>query len=240
MISSSLARSIALASLLVAPTTVAFTTSFHGAARPASMSLHSTAGEENYPNPNQRSYGYSPQEAQRNNDNSNSNSNIDLPHINYADSLAQQGSSTDAPNADNAAGLQTHEPRSSEFHNLEQLVPTSARRNRLESEARIGNIYTPSGSDSYWNLCDEIAQLEQDLKQSLDVGVSETAVSAIRSMLRRAQAKDPEHVYKVTSGAARSAERMGRVEESESYHMESMRARSMLPQFNLEGLWVGK
>lgn len=70
--------------------------------------------------------------------------------------------------------------------------------------------------------------------------MSDSAVDAIQSMLRRAQSRDPEHVYKVTSGAARSAESMGRVEEGEMYRMESLRARSMLPQFNLEGLWVGK
>jgi len=33
---------------------------------------------------------------------------------------------------------------------------------------------------------------------------------------------------------------MGRVEESEKYRMEAERARQMMPQFQLEGLWVGK
>jgi hypothetical protein len=47
-------------------------------------------------------------------------------------------------------------------------------------------------------------------------------------------------VYRVTTAAARVARRMGRVEEAERYQMESLRAKKMLPQFNLEGLWVGK
>jgi len=47
-------------------------------------------------------------------------------------------------------------------------------------------------------------------------------------------------VYKLTQGAAWSAGKMGRVDESRRYMEESLRARKMLPQFNLEGLWVGK
>ena len=47
-------------------------------------------------------------------------------------------------------------------------------------------------------------------------------------------------VYKLTKGAAWSAGKMGRVDESRRYMEESLRARKMLPQFNLEGLWVGK
>jgi hypothetical protein len=59
-------------------------------------------------------------------------------------------------------------------------------------------------------------------------------------MLRRSQAKDAAHVYRITTQAARVAERMGRWEEAERYKVESERAKKMLPQFNLEGLWVGK
>jgi len=139
-----------------------------------------------------------------------------------------------------ANALHKNEPRSSEFNNLEPLLQSSTRTQRLETEARSSNIYVSSGSDSYWELRDEVVQLEKDLASAYEVGVSDTAIDSIRGMLRRAQAKDPEHVYKVTSGAARSAERMGRVEESERYEEESVKAKKMLPQFNLEGLWVGK
>jgi len=136
--------------------------------------------------------------------------------------------------------LLSNSPRSSEFHNLETLEPTTTRQTRLDSEQRSSAIYTPSGSNAYWELQDEIAQLEKDLQSALDVGVSDSAVDAIMTMLRRAQSKDPEHVYKVTSGAARSAERVGSEAEKEKYEDESLKARKMLPQFNLEGLWVGK
>ena len=67
-----------------------------------------------------------------------------------------------------------------------------------------------------------------------------SGIQAIETMLRRAQAKDAQHVYRVTSKAAVVAGRMGRYEEAERYGIESERAKMMLPQFNLEGLWVGK
>lgn len=79
-----------------------------------------------------------------------------------------------------------------------------------------------------------------EVARSVLGGRGDAGVKAIETMLRRKQAKDPEHVYRVTTAAARVARRMGRVEEAERYQMESLRAKKMLPQFNLEGLWVGK
>lgn len=109
-------------------------------------------------------------------------------------------------------------------------------------------------SNEYWELKDEISQLEIDLENAKDqlgygsysdyygrVEQGQSAgVKAIESMLRRCQAKDAEHVYRVTTQAAQVAEKMGRYEEMERYATEAERARTMLPQFNLEGLWVGK
>ncbi|KAL9185823.1 hypothetical protein ACHAXT_003600 [Thalassiosira profunda] len=215
----SLAKSVALASLLVTSTTVAFTTTLNGATRQS----YSTAlywGDEGEEQKFPQRPSLASQEAQL-------DGGLDLPP------LSPSAASDDGADHNN-------EPRSSEFHGLEPLRSSPARRTRLESEARSNSVYTPSGSDDYWALRDEIAQLERDLEAAADVGVSDGAVVAIRGMLRRAQAKDPEHVYKVTSGAARGAERMGREEESRRYMEESLRAKKMLPQFNLEGLWVGK
>ena len=130
--------------------------------------------------------------------------------------------------------------RSSEFADLEPLTHSETRSSRLDAENRLRAIYTTAGTDPYWSLRDEIIQLESDLDTGRDVGISDEAVSAVRNLLRKAQSKDPEHVYRITSAAAAAAERMGRVEESEKYREESLKARKMLPWFNLEGLWVGK
>ena len=62
----------------------------------------------------------------------------------------------------------------------------------------------------------------------------------MESMLRRAQAKDLEHAYRVASKAAWTAEIMEDWAQVDRYRAESAAAKRMLPQFNLEGLWVGK
>ena len=130
--------------------------------------------------------------------------------------------------------------RSSEFANLEPLTHSETRSSRLDAENRLRSIYTKAGTDPFWSLRDEIVQLEADLQAGNEVGISDEAASAVRNLLRRAQSKDPEHVYRITSAAALAAERMGRMEESEKYRQESLKAQKMLPWFNLEGLWVGK
>jgi len=130
--------------------------------------------------------------------------------------------------------------RSSEFANLEPLPHSETRSSRLDAENRLRSIYTTAGTDPYWSLRDEIVQLEADIQAGNEVGISDEAAAAVRNLLRRAQSKDPEHVYRITSAAASAAERMGRMEESEKYRQESLKAKKMLPWFNLEGLWVGK
>mmetsp|Transcript_35331 Transcript_35331/g.74637 ORF Transcript_35331/g.74637 Transcript_35331/m.74637 type:complete len:431 (-) Transcript_35331:174-1466(-) len=230
---SSLTKSITIASLFAA-TPLAFTTSSlpKGAAtvQPSrSSSLYNAAssgGEENS-FPQRPSQYISPQEEQLN--------RFDLPHHTYSSSLP----------VDNVHGVSNNqypveEPRSSEFQNLEPLQHSPARLSRLEREAHSQNVYASCGSDSYWDLKDEIAQLKHDLASAIDVGVRDSAIDSIKSMLRKAQARDPEHVYRVVVEAARDAERMGNVEKSRQYMEEALRARGMMPQFNLEGLWVGK
>ena len=220
---SSIIKSIALATLIATPISLAFTASTGRAARHASTSLYSSSSSDDHNIRRQRLRdGLQSREEEL--------TDIDLPL-----SSASHGESNSLLSENN-----NDEPRSSEFHNLEPLSLTPARRTRLENEARSTNLYTPSGSDPYWELRDEITQLQKDLQTAMDVGVSESAVNAIRGMLRRAQSKDPEHVYQVTKGAAWSAGRSGKIDESEKYMEECMRARKMLPQFNLEGLWVGK
>ncbi|KAL3810824.1 hypothetical protein ACHAXA_007514 [Cyclostephanos tholiformis] len=59
-------------------------------------------------------------------------------------------------------------------------------------------------------------------------------------MLRDARSRDPEYVYGMASNAARIADGLGRTREYDMYVEEMRRTRRVLPQFNLEGLWVGK
>ena len=162
--------------------------------------------------------------------------------------LADDKAATSTADADDSLlDATSTSTRSSEFTNLEPLVHSPARLTRLESEARLAAIYTPAGSDAYWELRDEIAQLQADLDVARAMlsgrrgrESSGEGIKAIEAMLRRKQARDPDHVYRVTTAAARVAHRIGRHDEANRYLDESRRAKKMLPQFNLEGLWVGK
>ena len=226
---SSLAKSIALGFLFAPPTSIAFTASPSlqlqrgTSSRSSSRSLlhaASAAGEESNSSPWRRAT--SQQEEQLN------SNEIELPR--------RTNQITNKHNED----VNNDKPRNSEFHHLEPLLATSARRSRLDSEARSASVYVSSGSDSYWDLLDDIARYEGDLSSALEEDASDGVAESIRAKLREARARDPAHVYRVVGEEAQTAERRGDAEQGERYREECLRAKRMLPQFNLEGLWVGK
>jgi len=185
----SIIKSIALAACIAIPTSLAFTTSSTNN-RYATISvspLYATPSpEEERDWRRQRlrdGLSSSPQ---------SSSQEEQLSDMDFPSYSSHSSESTDPSSFLNTNEL-TNEPRSSEFHNLEPLSQSPTRMSRLEMEAKSMNIYTTSGSDHYWELRDEIAQLESDLATALNVGVSENAVNAIRDMLRKAQSRDPQH-----------------------------------------------
>ena len=56
----------------------------------------------------------------------------------------------------------------------------------------------------------------------------------------KAQQLDAEFVYSISLERMETAEARGRWVEADKYRAEAAEARKALPQFNLEGLWVGK
>ena len=50
----------------------------------------------------------------------------------------------------------------------------------------------------------------------------------------------PELVYELELAALSDAESEGKVSKAQAHRDEASAARSVLPHFNLEGLWVGK
>lgn len=50
----------------------------------------------------------------------------------------------------------------------------------------------------------------------------------------------PELVYELELAALSEAESKGKVSKAQAHREEATAARSVLPHFNLEGLWVGK
>ena len=62
----------------------------------------------------------------------------------------------------------------------------------------------------------------------------------IRAELRQVEGQDPDLVYRVELVKLQKARREGRDEDAMRHSIIASAARSILPQYNLEGLWVGK
>lgn len=93
---------------------------------------------------------------------------------------------------------------------------------------------------------DELQRLRRqvlELRAELyDANASKDAarILELQHSIVKAQQLDAEFVYSVSLERMDAAEARGRWEEAEKFRSEAMEARVVLPQFNLEGLWVGK
>ena len=65
-------------------------------------------------------------------------------------------------------------------------------------------------------------------------------VLELQHSIVKAQQHDAEFVYSVSLERMEAAEARGRWAEAEKFRLDAVEARQALPQFNLEGLWVGK
>jgi len=79
-----------------------------------------------------------------------------------------------------------------------------------------------------------------DVDVDVDAGSRKKRVREIERAIINAQGMDAEFVYQVSLERMESARDSGLHEEAERFKREAMAARSVLPQFNLDGLWVGK
>lgn len=93
--------------------------------------------------------------------------------------------------------------------------------------------------DALHVLRHKVLALRLDLQEARRCGDIERVKELERSILK-AQQVDAEFVYTVSMERAAMAEQEGRFQEAQRLHALAAKARSALPQFNLEGLWVGK
>jgi len=114
---------------------------------------------------------------------------------------------------------------------------SDTRRQRLRAE-RQAEIKYVTGDDLHF-LRQEVLKLRDDLEEARSTADSRRILELQRSIVQ-AQQKDAEFVYAVTLERILAAESMGLAEEVEALRAEATEARSALPHFNLEGLWVGK
>ena len=131
-----------------------------------------------------------------------------------------------------------HPNRHVEFTDLEPIPESSARKERVQQDKKNQGKFVKYGDD-LWDLRKTMTSLSKKLVAAINSG-SRDKEEAIRSRLREAESQDPELVYKLELEQMEKAKRDGRMSDAEQHSRNAVAARSCLPQFNLDGLWVGK
>jgi len=127
--------------------------------------------------------------------------------------------------------------RVAEFMNLEPVQESEARKARLERDRETKDSFAEYG-DELWALRKKMTKLSERLVEDLN-GDQENE-ELIRHELREAEQRDPELVYEMEMLEMELANRDGDEEQALKARERALNARSCLPHFNLEGLWVGK
>lgn len=163
--------------------------------------------------------------------------------------LPNQRGATLASSSSSSSSLYSAEPinpqhdgerrrRLAEFLNLEPLPKSDLRKERLEREEQNKADFATYGND-LWELRSNIDNLSDQLVDAISTG-KDTIERKVRNTLHKEEQRDPELVYKMELEAMHDADE-AEVIEDEIYHKDkALNARSCLPHFNLEGLWVGK
>mmetsp|Transcript_52940 Transcript_52940/g.128407 ORF Transcript_52940/g.128407 Transcript_52940/m.128407 type:complete len:442 (-) Transcript_52940:141-1466(-) len=128
--------------------------------------------------------------------------------------------------------------RRAEFTDLEPIEESSDRRRRIQRETINSNKFVKHG-ESLWELRKLQQKLSHKLIKAINTGLRDRE-SEIREQLREAEKQDPEIVYKMELLRMRQAKSEGRDDDAREHGEKAFAARSCLPQFGLEGLWVGK
>jgi len=82
-------------------------------------------------------------------------------------------------------------------------------------------------------------KLRFDLNEARELG-DDTTISELQIELEKEVNMDPQLVYEAYMQKASMAEDSDMTEKLKKYRSQALEARSFLPQYNLEGLWVGK
>lgn len=130
------------------------------------------------------------------------------------------------------------ERRTMEFLNLGPYAESEARKARMERDNEAKEQFAKYG-DELWTLRKKIQKLGENLKAVMHGGSAEEG-ERLRYELRRAEQRDPELIYELELLEMELAYREGDSEKVKEAGFRAMSARNRLPQYNLEGLWVGK
>mmetsp|Transcript_9222 Transcript_9222/g.19357 ORF Transcript_9222/g.19357 Transcript_9222/m.19357 type:complete len:406 (-) Transcript_9222:63-1280(-) len=125
-----------------------------------------------------------------------------------------------------------------EFADLGSLEQSSERKRRIQQEQEDKQRFVKYGDD-LWNMRQFMDKLSRKLLRSINDGDREKE-EEIRAELRQVEHQDPDLVYRVELEQLQKATSEGREEDARQHSMIASAARSNLPQYNLDGLWVGK
>lgn len=125
---------------------------------------------------------------------------------------------------------------------------SETRRRRLQEEHDRQDRFL--AGDELQQLRQQIYELRQELyearqqqeqqQQVVSTGSPATRIHELERTILKAQQLDAEFIYQVALERMEAASQAGLHMEAEKYRKEAQNARQALPQFNLDGLWVGK
>jgi hypothetical protein len=108
-----------------------------------------------------------------------------------------------------------------------------------ESTGRSSSSSKFVKGDDLHRLRHQVLALRLELQEARRNGDAERVRDLERAIMKTQQV-DAEFVYTVSLEREELAHKAGNVLEANRFHERAMEARSALPQFQLEGLWVGK
>jgi hypothetical protein len=132
----------------------------------------------------------------------------------------------------------SHPNRRVEFSGLEPLPESSTRQARVSQDKKNRRKFVKFGED-LWSLRKVMNSLSLKLVAAINSGVREKE-EEIREQLREAEQQDPDLVYRLELEKLLKAKSEGRTSDATRHSKKAIAARSCLPQYNLDGLWVGK
>lgn len=112
------------------------------------------------------------------------------------------------------------------------------KRGRGETDSLVDTKFV-TGDELQWHR-QKVLKMREALREARQTSNSKRVAELERAIIS-AQWKDAEFVYTVELDRMHEAAANGEdIEEIEEIRASALEARSALPQFNLEGLWVGK
>jgi hypothetical protein len=154
------------------------------------------------------------------------------------DDMSPEGDQRRRRNRDVSDSDSEVDSRRIEFSDLGSLEQSTERKSRMQQEQEDKQRFVGYG-DELWNMRSFMGKLSRKLLKSINDGDREQEKD-IREELRQIEHQDPDLVYKVELEKLQKASSEGREDDARRHSMIASAARNNLPQYNLDGLWVGK